>query len=323
MKAAILYKTDDLIDCNRTNIREQIDDILSDPNNFQLIDFIDTHDGFFSMLHKSLNNQGLGVSAVNIWENKNTLYAGYFVDVLEIINQSNDKDVKDIDSEDLAKIHKNIKLNIFGSQISSQNVSGNLIIVKQNLSYDIQNNNVKTITSNASITQNELTDMIENLIVKHGIVLNVDGSMSQYQYIMNPMEHLMLTDPEYNKNYIYHEYEIYTHVIIIIADIREINGKINHSGSFLAGNPVNGTVFIALYKKPDFNDNPPYISIDVDILKNILSLRQRSSSLTTGMTNSEKEYINFEKLLEIENIKHSDKPLLDITQITGELLNVK
>ena len=41
------------------------------------------------------------------------------------------------------------------------------------------------------------------------------------------------------------------------------------------------------------------------------------------MTNSEKEYINFEKLLEIENIKHSDKPLLDITQITGELLNVK
>jgi hypothetical protein len=132
----------------------------------------------------------------------------------------------------------------------------------------------------------------------------------------------MLSDPDYAKHYVYHEYEIYTHVLMIIADTREINTKINIIGSFLAGNPVNGTIFIAMYKKPEYNENPPYISLMIETLNNILSIRRRSTNLTTGMSRSEREYINFEKLLELENLKHIDKPLLDISQITGPLLNL-
>jgi hypothetical protein len=139
---------------------------------------------------------------------------------------------------------------------------------------------------------------------------------------MNPMEHLILSDPKYAENYIYHEYEIYTHIMMLIVDTREIHGKINKIGSFLAGRPVNGTVFVAIYKKPDYNENPPYIGLSVHQLINIISLRQRSAGLTTGMSVSEKEYVNFDKLIELENIKHKNMPLLTIGEIKGESLNL-
>ena len=46
MKAAILYKTDEIVDYNRTNIREQIDEILDDPNIFQMKEFTDDESMF-------------------------------------------------------------------------------------------------------------------------------------------------------------------------------------------------------------------------------------------------------------------------------------
>jgi hypothetical protein len=334
MKAAILYKTDEHLDCDRINIREQIEDILDDPNNFQLKDFSD-ETSMFELIHTMLDKPIVGVTACNIWENKNSLYAGYFIDITEIINKNilsadqtnktnleTQNESEDILKDKIEQIHKNTKLNLFGSQVTSHHVTGNLVIIKKDLSYKIINNNIKTDTLPCSLSKTELVDVIENIFVKKGIAINVDGSMDYYQYIMNPLEHLMLSDPDYAKHYVYHEYEIYTHVLMIIADTREINTKINSIGSFLAGSPVNGTVFIAMYKKPEYNENPPYVSLMIEILNNILSIRRRSTSLTTGMSRSDREYINFEKLLELENIKHIDKPLLDISQITGPLLNL-
>jgi len=322
MKAAILYKTEERIDCDRINIREQIEDILDDPENLQFKEFSDDN-SMFSMIHDALGKPNVGVTACNIWENKNTIYAGYFVDIIELIDHGSVKD----DSEEkmmqnIKNIHKNIKLNMFASQLSSQHVTGNFVIVKKNLSYVIDNNNVKTDTTHDTLTHSELIDVFENIFIKDGIVINPDGSMSSYQYIMNPLEHLMLTDAQYAEHYIYHEYEVYTHVIMVIVDTREIQGIRNHIGSFLTGKPVNGTIFVAMYKKPEYNENPPYIGLTVDRLQSILSLRQRSTTITTGMTNSDREYVNFEKLLELENIKHADKPLLDLSEITGQLLNM-
>ena len=318
MKAAILYKTDEQLDCNRINIREQIEDILDDPSNFQLKDFSD-ETSMFELIHTMLGKPLVGVTACNIWENKNSLFAGYFIDITELINKDilalnkDQNDSEDVVKQKIDKIHKDTKLNLFGSQITSHHVTGNLIIIKKDLSYTINNNNIKSDTIPCSLSKIELIDMIETIFVKKGIVCNVDGSMDYYQYIMNPLEHLMLSDPDYAEHYVYHEYELYTHVLLIIVDTREINTKINNIGSFLAGHPVNGTIFIAMYKKPEFNENPPYISLTIEILNNILSIRRRSTALTTGMSRSEREYINFEKLLELENIKHIDKPLLDIS----------
>jgi len=114
---------------------------------------------------------------------------------------------------------------------------------------------------------------------------------------------------------------VYTYVMTIIADTREVDGILNHTATLLAGKPVNGDVFVAIYRKPDFNENPPYMNLSINTITDILNIRQRSASLTTGMSTTDKEYINFKKLLELEKLKHKDVPILVATDIKGELLN--
>ena len=326
MKAIILRLTDDRIDCDKTNIREQIVDILDDPNIVQFKEFTD-HDSMFNLIYTSLGKHNIGVTACNIWEDKNYLYAGYFIDMVDMVNTNVDhSDNEEIMLKNIKEAQKKINVNIFGSQLTSQHVVSNLVIIKQKLSYTITNNNIKTETTPTSINSlAEMVNIFESLFVKDGLSVKVDGSIQTYTYIMNPIEHLMLTDNDYEKNYVYHEYEVYTHIIMIVADTREVNGTLNETATLLAGKPVNGNVFIAMYRKPDYNENPPYISLNKVLLTDILSIRQKSSSLTTGLntTSTEKEYINFEKLIDLEKQKHAELPNLLATEIKGELLNIK
>jgi hypothetical protein len=314
MKAAIIYKTEESIDCDRVNIREQFEELFDDPDIFELKEYTDD-ESMYKLIQDVLGNtsvgvNSLGVTACNIWENKDVLYAGYYIDLTELTHHMSDNS-------------KNIKLNILGSQITSQHVTGNLVIIKKKLTYLIEDNNVKTNTIMDTINQYTLLDTLENIFIKEGIVLEVSGNMSSYKYIMNPLEHLMLTDNNYEQHYIYHEYEVYTHVMIIIVDVREINGTLNEKATLLAGHPVNGTVFVAMYRKPEYNENPPYISLSMDRLTKILTIREKSASLTTGKERADREYINFDYLLDLECHKHSQKIPLIATQINGEYLNVK
>lgn len=310
MKAAILYKTDEYVDYNKINIKEQVEEILEDPNNFKLKEYTD-EESKFNLIYNELGKPKVGITGVNIWENKDTLYAGFFIDYTEISFQEKENNKQ-----------KKVELNNFGSQITSQNVTGNLIIVKQKLNYIVDKNNIKTKTENVTINETDLKDVIEKLFIKEGIAIDVNGNRESYKYIVNPLEHLMLTDSNYDKHYVYHEYEVYTHVMMIITDTREINGKLNKTATLLAGKPVNGTVFVALYKKPEYNENPPYITITNKRLDIILSIRNKNSELTTGFQRSEREYVNFDKILELEKKKHSDKPLIIVEDIKGELLNI-
>jgi hypothetical protein len=138
---------------------------------------------------------------------------------------------------------------------------------------------------------------------------------------MNPIEHMMLSDPSYAQNYVYHEYEVYTYIMMIVADTRQVTGPLNHQATLLAGNPVNGDVYVAIYRKPEYNEDPPYMSLRLDVLCSILEIRKRSPTLTTGMQRSEREYVNFEKILELEIKKHESKPIRLATEIQGKLLN--
>lgn len=324
MKAFILQLTDERIDCDKTNIREQIKDILDDPNTAQFKEFTD-NDSMYNLIYTSLGNYNVGVTACNIWECKDFLYSGYFIDIVDIIDNSSMKDNDDEDTilKNIKEAQKKIKINMFGSQITSQHVVSNLVIIKQQLSYTIVDNNIKTDTTPMNINSlNELVYVIESLFVKDGIVVKTDGSMQSYNYIMNPLEHMMLTDTNYASNYVYHEYEVYTHIMMIITDTREINGVLNEIATLLAGKPVNGDVFVALYRKPEYNENPPYVSVTENLIKSILNIRQKSVSLTTGMNRAEREYINFEKILELEQRKHEQLPSHLATEIQGELLNI-
>jgi hypothetical protein len=314
MNAAILFMTDQQIDCNKTNIREQIEDILDDSDNFKMTQYTD-NDNLFMLIHNTLSTEKtLNVTVCNVWENIGSLYEGYFVDIAEIENQDNQQDNKNKDTK--------IRLNEFSSQITSQHVTGALVIVKRSLEYLITENNVKTTTKPCSFSYNELLDILESKFIKNGIMIDVDGSIKSYKYIMNPIEHLILTDSDYSKNYVYHEYEVYTHVMVIFAKVNALDEKINEKASLLAGAPVNGSVHVVLYKKPEYNESPPYVSLDPSLLESIFAIRSRGPSLTTGMEKSNGEYINFEKILDLETKKHANKPIIRVDEITGECLNV-
>lgn len=324
MKALILNLTDDRIDCDRLNIREQIENIFDDPDIIQFKTFTDV-DSMLNLIYSALGSKKVGVTACNIWECKNYLYAGYFIDMTELIDQEDvHNDNEEILLQNVMDAQKKIKLNMFGSQITSQHVASNLVIIKQQLTYEISNNNIKTNTKSIGIgSTREMIDIFEALFVKDGIVIKYDGSLHTFNYIMNPLEHQMLTDSNYAENYIYHEYEVYNHIMMIIVDVREVNGSLNETATLLAGKPIKGTAFVAIYRKPEYNENPPYISMSMDRLNNIMNIRQRSASLTTGFSHATNEYVNFDKLLELEMKKHADKQIQIATEIQGELLNVK
>lgn len=316
MKAIIIRKTDETIDCDRTNIREQIENLFDDPDILQIKEF-KNEESMLQIIHDTLIGVGkpsIGLTVCNIWENKDTIYAGYFIDLTEMVDHS-----KEIDQETINKI----KFNNLGAQITYQHVTSDLIIIKKKLNYTLNGTNISTKTTPDSVEVYDLINTLENVFVKEGVVIDINGNMQTYTYIMNPIEHLMLTDAKYETNYVCHEYEVYTHVMIIVADLREINGKLNKTATLLAGKPVNGTVFVALYKKPEFNEQPPYVGLTINRLNNILKIREKSASFTTGMERSDREYVNFEKIIEIEIDKYSKHPSIEPESIVGELLNIK
>ena len=318
MKGFILFNTDDILNADNINIRDQINDIFDDPNNLGEISF-STNEEMLTNVSKSLND-AKGVTVCNLWESRDILYTGYYVDAVDKMNVSED------DEKKTEEIRKKIKVNIFSSQISSQNVASAMVVVKNSLTYEIKDNNVKTISTLASIESvNELTDVLTSIIVKDGVNLKQDGSMHIYRYISNPLEHLMLTVPNCSDIYRYHEYEIYTHVLIIVVDttVEITKENLNKKATHIAGKPTYGDVFIGMYKKPDYNFAPPYAGLSISILDKILNIRSRSTEFTTNKSKSDHEYINFEKLLDLENKKYKDHAILDADKIEGEILNLK
>jgi len=300
MNCYIINHFDGYVDYEKLNIKEQLDEIFDDDDNVSL----DTCDqtSIFEMINKYVDCK-INVSVFNIWENKDYLYNAYYNDARDVANS---------------------KINNFASQITGQPVTGKLVIIKHKLTYTIVKNNIKTDTTLDSISHiSELVNVCYTIMHKDGIVITPDGVLNTYKYIINPIDYIIATDRDYTKHYVYHEYEIYTYILLIFADTRETEGKLNEKGTLLAGHPVNGPIHVALYKKPLYNEQPPYASLSIDTLNMILNLRSKSPELTTGLTQTEKEYINFENLLHIECNRHSDKPQIDPTTVKGQLLNLK
>lgn len=312
-KAGIFYITDEYIDHNKLNIRTQISEIIDDPKNFQLKEF-NTEEEFYKLVYDSMNDKNVYVTAHNIFETKDNIYIGYFISYDEYIDHSK----TDKEQEEHAK---KTKFNILASQIISNNVISDMVIVKNKLKYTINNNNIKSTTEPDTITRCELIDIIEKIFIKDGIIINIDGTLDVYRYIHNHLEHLMINDPQYDQNYVYHEYEVYTHVLIVTVDVREKNGQINEKATLLCNKPVKGRVYVGLYRKPYYNEEISYINLTIERFNNILNIRKISASLTEGMSNSDKEYVNFDKLLQLENDKYKNHTALNINQISGECLN--
>jgi len=293
-KLAIINVIDTVINCDKLNIKEQIEEIIEDTDNVEYKSF-DKEDTMLGIIHDCL---GKNITYCCLYDTLDNLYACYYVDGIDIEDKN--------------------KFNNFGIQLTSQHITGKMIIVKNNLTYEIKNNNVKTNMIATTLNEYDLIDVIEKVFVKNGVVINVDGSMSLYTYVINPFEPLILSEPDYENKYVYHEYEIYNYVMTIIVKKEETEPNI--LAMFLSGCKVNGKVYVSLYRKPTYNEKPPFISLDINRLNNIISIRKRNPSLTTNF-NYSNEYINFDKLIELELVKHNSIPFRNISDINGDLLN--
>lgn len=345
MKIAIIEKTDEHIDFNKHNIREQIEDIILDPSLLyykDVNDQNDVHQIISSTLTKHNADNNTKISAVNIYETINVLIAAYFIDHEQFINipsnndnvNDNDKNMNknknntnDVDNIDIKQIinktnKKGIKidLNEFGVQLTSHSVSNKMVLVKYKLRYKISgkhNNNVQTITDLCDLQHHELLNAIECIFNKTGIRLNENGDMEEYKYITNPLEPLIKIDNNFKQNYIYHEYEIYTRVIMIFVDKRNDNdnSSINVNASMLCQIPIYGNAVVGMYKKPEYTESPPYVSLSLSRFKNILNIRKRGAHLTTGFEKNSINYVNYDKLISLELNKHSNKKIIPIDNI--------
>ena len=302
MNCYILNHCDGYVDYEKLKIREHLEELLEDDDNICTDTFTDTNT-MYDVLYKHLECKTNEISVYNIWDNKDYIYNGYYIDLRDVVDG---------------------KINTFASQITGQPVNGKLVIIKFKLEYTIIKNNIKTDTIPNSISSlSEILNVITTIMHKDGVVISPDGSLQPYKYVINPIDHIIATDKDYTTNYVYHEYEIYTHILLLFADTRETEGKLNETGTLLAGHPVRGHIHIALYKKPLYNEQPPYMSLSIETLNMIINIRSKDPLLTTGLTQTEKEYINFNNLLHIECEKYKDTPTRNATLITGQLLNIK
>jgi len=303
LSIGIIKLNDIKINSSKTNIKEQIEDIIYDDDIFKLHK-VKSNQELQEYAHFTLNpDKKLTVTQHNFYEKRDYFYSAFYVDYLDIEDKENVKNI-----------------NSFGSCIVSSVAVSDLYIVKNKLTYEIKENNVKTNFEYVDFEMYELIDVLTNLFHLDGVSINEDGEMKEYKYTENPM--ICLKNIQ---DYIYHEYEIYTKVLMVIVNTKENNNKLNEKATLIAGHPVRGSVYFALMNKAQSATEQyvPYFNLTIPMLNNILAIRSRDINITTNHTQSEYDYINFEKLLELDVEKHSSKTPKNATKIVGVLLNIK
>ncbi len=239
------------------------------------------------------------ITAMNMWEDKYTIFVAYFVE-------------------------KNVKeLNELMSQMLSVPVASDVIICKMKLSYKIDGNNIACDMTPETLSIYEVNETVHNLFIKNGLIVEANGNIRSYRYITEPFEELMLNEPDYDKHYRYHEYEMFTNVIRVIVDTRsnEQTSSYNETISWLCGKRVYGTVYVGMYKKPEYNENPPFISLNSEIFDKIIKLKKISRDAGNDFTKPVNQYANFLFLVDIELDKCKNDVVSESNSIDSDVLN--
>jgi dGTP triphosphohydrolase len=349
MKAAIIKLNNTHIDCVRTDVLEQIQDILEDSDICTMRDITD-HDSYNALVMDTLlksvplelvesidsvesnksqadpNSADQNPSRMKynitstmayVYEDRDYAYLCSFVSLEDLLH-------KDTITEEEYKTHsKTHSMNIFASQLTSSNVASDAIIVKLKIDYTIVKYNIASKMDYSSIVEYQFARDLESVFKHRGIVLSASGDKTGYFYIQQPLENVIMTDADYSKHYRYYEYEVFNHIVVMYIDIRESNAnsadRINKTASELAGSTVYGDVLLSLTKKPMFDEQPSFISLSDKTFSMIHFLMSRSHDVLK-LPGSATEYINFYKLLELSQQRYADLP---VRQISSESLNVE
>lgn len=337
MKAAIIRITDLTINCDKTNILEQIQDIIDDPDVFELVDFDGQESLNFLVLQTLMNSiprealektvkdsrtdtatedsrlrYNVGATVANIFESKDYIFAAYYV-ALEDISDT-------VDDSNTIDTH-NTKLNLFGSQLCSAHVASDLIIIKQDLSYEIRDLNIATSMAPSTIVEYTFVRDIATIFEHRGLIVDPTGTKSEYFYYQNPLENVILTDSNYEKYYRFHEYEVFNYQLTVFVDIRcnSNNSTLNEAVSFITNSKVYGPALLSLSKRPDFRENPAFVDLTDSRFDIILFLRSRDPEITKAIDKSDKVYVNFDKILELAKTRYSNVPIRSVQSLVGIL----
>ena len=133
---AVINKTDACVDYERTDITEQITQITRDKDIVTTMTF--TPDNMYKLIYDMLleDNEYPKMTVLNLYETKYDMYVAYFVDKFDL-----GQDTK-------------TKINTFASQLVSHAVTGKMVIIKMQLSYAVENNNVACSTSPVTLSLN-------------------------------------------------------------------------------------------------------------------------------------------------------------------------
>lgn len=338
MKAAIIRITESLVNCDRPDIQDQIQDIVDDLDIVEWDNFEDTQSLNLLVLQTLMNSipkealerteldkeneadteqaqerlrYNVGATAANIYECRDYLYVAYFVSLEDLVG----KDV--IDEE----TYRGNRINRFGSQITSANVASDMVLVRQDLSYEVQDLNIATSMAPGSMVEYSMVRDLATIFYHRGLVVESDGKCAEYHYIQNPLENVIMVEADYEAHYRSHEYEAFNHQLTVFVDTRfnHSNSEINNKASLLAGSKVYGRVLVSLSRRPDFNENPAYADLTDARFDNLLFLRSRNPESTAAVAKSEKVYMNFDKILELAKSRYSGLPIRSAESLNNVL----
>lgn len=339
MKAAIIKITDFAIDCDRSNILDQINDIVDDFDIFKWEEFQDNESLNLLVLQTLMNsipkealektekNQNselkegsrlrynVGATVVNIYESLNYLYAAFYVSLEDILQKDT------IDEED----YKNAKINHFGSQICSANVASDLVIVRYDLMYEVQDLNIATNMNLTNLIQYTMIHDLVTIFQHRGLIVEPNGDTTEYYYIQNPLENVILTDSDYEKHYRFHDYEVFNHQLSVFVDIRcnSENSILNDTVSRITNSKVYGRALLSLSKRPEFTENPDFVDLTDERFESIAYLRSRSPDTTMAISKSDKTYVNLDKIFEVAKNRYSNMVVIPLDTLTIVLNNDK
>jgi hypothetical protein len=336
MKAAIIRITDLLVNCDNPNISRQIQDVMDDLDICEWVEFQDQEALNLLVVQTLMNSippealerstqdseasgddnhprlrYNVGATVSSIFECKNYLYVAYYVSLEDVLGE-------DATEEN----YKNSKINKIGSQLCTASVASDLIIVKQDLSYEVKDLNVATSMSLGDLSEYALQSDLVTIFSHRGLIVDPSGNRSEYFYIQNPLENIIMTESDYEEHYRYHEYEVFNHQLTVFVDCRfnADNSNLNESVSEIVGAKVYGRALVALSRRPEFNENPSFAHLTDDRFDSIHYLRRRSPDTTAYVAKSEKVYMNFDKILDLARNRYSSIDVRSIDSLT-EVLN--
>ncbi len=326
MKFALIRNCDCFIDIDRTNVVEQITTLINDTDYVSFIDF--TQDDMYQLIYDNIGDGKTfpKLTLLNLFDTKYDIYVAYFTDKFDIDNSTDNNSTDN--STDNSTGNKISVINNFASQMTSHSVVGNMMIFKMQLTYKIDGNNIACNTTPTTLSIYDLIDVTTNIFAKTGLIVDAGKSpqIVQYKYIVNPLEPLIMIDPMYEKKYRYHDYEIFDRIVQVVVSTAvptavSNNDDINEIASWICNRIVNGKVYIGMYKKPEFNENPPFVSITNELLNKIVMLRKKSITAGTMFAKSPNEYANFEMLLDLEIEKHKNETDRQLSQLDQNTIN--